>query len=78
MYREEIADKMILKADRLDVEESEYICYQAGQPSTAELYELLRSRIPNKAYKVTAQVNGTTIQRIESYECESTTSGEGC
>ena len=78
MLREEIADKMILKAERLDVEESEYICYQPGQPSTAELYELLRSRIPNKAYKVTAQINGTTIQRIESYERESTTSGEGC
>jgi hypothetical protein len=76
MLREEIADMMILKAERLDVEESEYICYQPGQPSTAELYELLRSRIPGKAYKVTAQINGTTIKRTK-YECESTTSSEG-
>jgi hypothetical protein len=77
MVREEIADAMLLKADRLDVEESEYICYQAGQPSTAELKELLRSRIPGKAFKVIAQINGTTIKRTK-YECESTTSSEGC
>lgn len=64
MVREEIADMMILKAERLDVEESEYICYHAGQPSTAELYELLRSRIPGKAYKVTAQINGITIKGL--------------
>lgn len=78
MYCEEIADMMILKAERLDVEESEYISYQSGQPSRSELEVMLALRIPGKTYQVTEHINGTTIKRIESYECESSTSGEGC
>ena len=36
-YKVEVADKMLMKAERLDVEESEYICFETGQPRKAEL-----------------------------------------
>lgn len=64
MYKVEVADKMILKAGRLDVEQSEYICYQTGQPSKAELLELLKKRIPGKDYEVINHLNGITIKRV--------------
>lgn len=60
----EIADKMLLKAERLDVEECEYISYQHGQPSKAELEELLKVRFPGRDYEIIEQVNGRTIKRV--------------
>lgn len=64
MYATHIADNMILKAERLDVEESEYIAYQSGQPSKEELYELLKVRFPERDYEIIEQVNGRTIKRV--------------
>ena len=63
-YRVEVADKMIVKAGRLDVEESEYIAYQSGQPSKAELQHLLKVRLPERDYEVINQLNGITIKRV--------------
>lgn len=64
MYSQHIAENMILKAGRLDVEESQYIAYQTGQPSKAELEELLKVRLPDKDYEIIEQVNGRTIKRV--------------
>ena len=64
MYATHIADNMILKAERLDVEESEYIAYQSGQPSKAELQYLLKVRLPERDYEVINQLNGITIKRV--------------
>ena len=63
-YKVEVADKMIMKAERLDVEESEYIAYQSGQPSKAELQHLLKVRLPERDYEVINQLNGITIRRV--------------
>ena len=63
-YKVEVADKMMLKAERLDVEESEYIAYQSGQPSKAELQHLLKVRLPERDYEVINQLNGITIRRV--------------
>ena len=63
-YRVEVADKMLMKAERLDVEESEYIAYQLGQPSKAELQHLLKVRLPERDYEVINQLNGITIKRV--------------
>ena len=76
MYASHIADNIILKAERLDVEESQYIAYQAGQPSKAELQQLLKVRLPERDYEIISQVNGTTIKRIQ-YERDSATSEQG-
>jgi hypothetical protein len=65
-YRVEVADKMLIKAERLDVEESEYICYHTGQPRKAELLELLKSRFPDREYEIIEQINGQTITRINN------------
>lgn len=64
MYATHIADNMILKAESLDVEESEYIAYQSGQPSKAELQHLLKVRLPERDYEVINQLNGITIKRV--------------
>jgi hypothetical protein len=56
---------MIMKAGRLDVEESEYICFRTGQPRKAELLELLKSRFPDREYEIIEQLNGQTIKRIK-------------
>ena len=61
----EVADKMIMKAGRLDVEQSEYISYQTGQPRREELAELLRARFPERDYEIIENINGTTIKRIK-------------
>ena len=61
----EIADKMLLKAGRLDVEESEYISFQHGQPRKEELLEMLKARFPERDYEITEQLNGRTIKRIK-------------
>ena len=61
----EIADKMLLKAGRLDVEESEYICFMSGQPRKEELLELLKARFPDREYEIIEQLNGRTIKRIK-------------
>ena len=58
-------DRILLKAGRLDVEESEYICFQTGQPSKAELAELLKTRFPDREYEIIEQINGRTIKRIK-------------
>ena len=63
-YKVEVADKMLMKAERLDVEESEYIAYQSGQPSKAELQHLLKVRLPERDYEVINQLNGITIKRV--------------
>ena len=64
-YKVEVADKMLMKAERLDVEESEYICFMTGQPRKAELLELLKSRFPDREYEIIEQLNGQTIKRIK-------------
>jgi hypothetical protein len=76
MYSKHIAEDMILKAGYLEVEESQYISYQAGQPSKAELQHLLKARLPERDYEVISQINGTTIKRIQ-YERDSATSEQG-
>lgn len=73
----EIADKMLLKAERLDVEQSEYISYQHGQPRKEELEELLKQRYPNRDYMIIEEINGRTIIRLQD-ECKSATSKQGC
>ena len=67
---------MLLKAGRLDIEESEYICFQHGQPRKEELLEMLKARFPERDYEITEQLNGRTIKRIQ-YERESATSEQG-
>ena len=64
MIAKQIAENIILKAERLDLEQSEYIAHQTGQPSKAEIIELLKSRLPGKDYEVIEQVNGRTIKRV--------------
>lgn len=64
-YKVEVADKMIVKAGRLDVEQSEYISFQPRQPRRAELLELLKSRFPEREYEIIEQINGQTIKRIK-------------
>lgn len=64
----EIADKMLLKAGRLEVEESEYICFQKGQPRKEELEELLKQRYPGRDYMIIEELNGRTIIRLQD-EC---------
>lgn len=59
-----ILTTMLVKAERLDVQESEYIAYQSGQPSKEELYELLKVRFPERDYEIIEQVNGRTIKRV--------------
>ena len=64
-YRVEVADKMLMKAERLDVEESEYICFMTGQPRKEELLEMLKARFPERDYEIIEQLNGRTIKRIK-------------
>ena len=59
-----ILTTMLVKAERLDVQESEYIAYQSGQPSKAELQHLLKVRLPERDYEVINQLNGITIKRV--------------
>ena len=68
MYKVEVADQMLLKAGRLDVEEHEFICFQSGQPRKAELEELLKQRYPDRDYMVIEEINGRTIMRLQD-EC---------
>ena len=68
MYKVEVADQMLMKAERLDVEEYEYICFQSGQPRKTELLELLKSRFPDREYEIIEQLNGQTIIRLQD-EC---------
>lgn len=65
MYKVEVADQMLLKVGRLDVEESQYICYQHGQPRKVELQELLKQRYPDRDYMVIEEINGRTIIRLQ-------------
>lgn len=64
----EIADQMLLKAGRLDVEQYEYICFQHGQPRKEELEQLLKQRYPNRDYMIIEEINGRTIMRLQD-EC---------
>lgn len=64
----EIADQMLLKAGRLDVEQCEYICFQHGQPRKEELAHLLKQRYPNRDYMIIENLNGRTIMRLQD-EC---------
>jgi hypothetical protein len=68
MYKVEVADQMILKAERLDVEEYEYISYQSGQPRKEELEKLLKARFPKRDYMIIEEINGRTIIRLND-EC---------
>ena len=72
----EVAEQMLIKAGRLDVEESQYLCFQRGEPSKAELADLLKSRYPKRDFEIIEQINGRTIKRIQ-YERESATSEQG-
>ena len=71
-FNVEIADQMLVKAGRLDVEEYEYICYQSGQPRKVELEELLKQRFPERDYMIIEEINGRTIIRLQD-ERESAT-----
>ena len=68
MYKVEVADQILMKAERLDVEEYEYICYQTGQPRKAELEQLLKERYPDRDYMIIEELNGRTIIRLQD-EC---------
>ena len=68
MYKVEVADQMILKAERLDVEEYEYISYNSGQPRKEELEKLLKARFPKRDYMIIEEINGRTIIRLND-EC---------
>lgn len=72
-YKVEVADQMLMKAERLDVEESEYICFITGQPRKAELLELLKARYPSRDFEIIEHINGQTIKRINN-ERDSATS----
>lgn len=71
-FNVEVADQMLVKAGRLDVEEYEYICYQIGQPRKVELEELLKQRFPERDYMIIEEINGRTIIRLQD-ERESAT-----
>lgn len=64
-YRVEAAEFMLMKAERLDVEESKYMAFIKGQPRKAKLLELLKSRFPDREYEIIEQLNGQTIKRIK-------------
>ena len=64
MYKKEVADFMLKKAERLDVEQSQYIHYMKGQPRKEELAELLQERFPERDYEIIEQLNGRTIKRV--------------
>lgn len=68
MYKVEVADQMLLRAGRLDVEEAEYICFVSGQPRKAELEQLLKERYPDRDYMIIEEINGRTIMRLKD-EC---------
>ena len=72
-YNVEVADQMLMKAGRLDVEEYEYCCYQSGQPRKEELAELLKQRYPERDYMIIEEINGRTLIRLQD-ERESATS----
>ena len=72
-YIVEVADQMLMKAGRLDVEEYEYVCYQPGQPRKEELAELLKQRYPERDYMIIEEINGRTLIRLQD-ERESATS----
>ena len=67
-YRVEVADQMLMRAGRLDVEECEYICFQSGQPRKVELEKLLKERYPDRDYMIIQEINGQTIMRLQD-EC---------
>ena len=68
MYKKEIADQMLFKAGRLNVEDYEFICYQTGQPRKEELEEMLKTRYPERDYMIIEEINGRTIIRLQD-EC---------
>lgn len=68
MYKKEIADQMLLKAGRLNVEDYDFISYQTGQPRKEELADLLKARYPERDYMIIEEINGRTIIRLQD-EC---------
>ena len=72
-YNVEVADKMLMMAERLDVEECDYCCYLPGQPRKEELAELLKQRYPERDFMIIEEINGRTIIRLQD-ERESATS----
>ena len=68
MYKKEIADQMLLKAGRLNVEDYDFISYQTGQPRKEELANLLKARYPERDYMIIEEINGRTIIRLQD-EC---------
>lgn len=68
MYKKEIADQMLLKAGRLNVEDYDFISFQAGQPRKEELANLLKARYPERDYMIIEEINGRTIIRLQD-EC---------
>ena len=63
-YYHEVAEHLLMKAGRLDVEQSEYICFIPGQPKKEQLAELLKARFPERDYEIIEQLNGRTIKRV--------------
>ena len=68
MYKKEIADQMLFKAGRLNVEDYEFLCFQTGQPRKEVLEEMLKARYPERDYMIVEEINGRTIIRLQD-EC---------
>lgn len=73
----EVADQMLAKAGKLNIEEYEYMAFQHGQPTKAELADILKARFPQRDYMIIEELNGRTIIRLQD-ECDSATSEQGC
>lgn len=67
-YSQEVANKMLARAGRLDERQSDYMIYMPGQPSNSQLLDLLAMRYPDREFVVFENINGITIKRI-SHEC---------
>ena len=67
-YSAEIAENMLLKAGRLNIEDFEYLCFHPGQPRKEELAQMLKQRFPERDYMIIEEINGRTIIRLQD-EC---------
>ena len=67
-YSQEVANKMLARAGRLEEKQSDYMIYMPGQPSNSQLAELLALHYPDREFEIHENLNGTTIKRI-SHEC---------
>lgn len=73
----EVADQMLAKAGKLNIEEYEFMAFQHGQPSKTELADKLKQRFPGRDYMIIEEINGRTIIRLQD-ECDTASSQQGC